>query len=157
MQPLSAIVAYDRNRVIGAAGDLPWHHPADLKHFKQTTLGHAVIHGRKSYEALGKPLPKRVNIVITRQAGYSAPGCEVVADVPSAIEAARKHDPEPFILGGGEIYRLAMPWTTRLYLTEIDEAHDGDTTFPEIDEAEWRETERRVDGVLTFRTLERIA
>ena len=157
MQPLNLMVAYDRNRLIGAAGGLPWRYPEDLKHFKATTMGHAIIHGRRSFEDFGKPLPGRRNIIVTRQSDYQAEGCEVVNDLTAAIALARDTDPEPFVLGGAEIYRQAMPLVTRMYLTEIDAAHEGDTWFPEVDESEWAETERRVSGVLTFRTLERQA
>lgn len=155
MQPLNLMVAYDRQRLIGAAGGLPWRYPEDLKHFKRTTMGHAIIHGRKSYEDVGKPLPGRRNLVVTRQPDYHAPGCEVFHALEQAIAAARETDPEPFVLGGAEIYRLALPQVTRMYLTEIDAEHEGDTYFPEIDESDWVEVERRQDGVLTFRTLER--
>lgn len=153
--PLNLMIAYDRQRVIGRDGGLPWHHPADLAHFKRTTMGHAIIHGRRSYEDFGRPLPGRRNIVVTRQTGYRAPGCEVAHGLDDAIAMARTSDAEPFILGGAAIYRLALPLVTRMYLTEIDAEHDGDTFFPPVDESEWVEVERRVDGVLTFRTLER--
>ncbi|MDA3960564.1 MAG: dihydrofolate reductase, partial [Planctomycetota bacterium] len=116
-----------------------------------------IIHGRKSYEDFGKPLPKRRNIIVTRQSDYQAEGCEVVHDLDAAITLARSSDPEPFILGGAEIYRLALPQVTRLYLTEIDAEHMGDTYFPAVTESEWTETDRRTDGILTFRTLERLA
>lgn len=155
MEPLNLMVAYARDRVIGRGGRLPWHHPEDLRHFRDTTMGHAVIHGRRSYESLGRPLPGRRNIVVTRRPDYEAPGCEVVNDLDAAIAAARASDPEPFVLGGEEIYRQALPLVTRMYLTEIDEAHEGDTFFPEFDEAEWREVDRRESGPLVFRTLER--
>lgn len=153
--PLALMVAYDRNRLIGSDGGLPWRYPEDLKHFKRTTMGHAIIHGRKSYEDFGKPLPGRRNIVVTRQAGYQAPGCEVVGDLATAITAARETDELPFILGGAEIYRQALPLVTVMYLTEIDAEHEGDTYFPAVDESDWVETARREEGVLTFRTLER--
>lgn len=152
---LAAIVAYDRNRLIGAGGHLPWRHPEDLRHFKRITLGHAVIHGRKSYEDFKKPLPGRRNIIVTRQPGYTAEGCEVANDLPGAIALARQTDACPFILGGAEIYRLALPLVTLLYLTEIDAEHQGDTWFPPVDETPFTEIERRVSGPLTFRTLRR--
>ena len=155
MPSLNLIVAYARDRVIGVDGSLPWRHPEDMKHFKQTTMGHAIIHGRKSYEDFGKPLPGRRNLIVTRQTDYIAEGCEVFNDLDAAIAAARETDDEPFILGGAEIYRLSMPQITRMYLTEIDESYTGDTFFPAFDEGEWVETDRRVSGVLTFRTLER--
>jgi len=155
MKPLALIAAYDRNRVIGRDGDLPWHHPEDLGHFKQTTLGHAIIHGRRSYESFGRPLPGRRNIVVTRNPDFSAEGCTVVHDLDKAIEEAYREDDFPFVCGGSRIYAEALPRVTRMYLTEIDETHDGDTHFPEFDEDDWEEIDRRESGVLTFRTLER--
>lgn len=156
MPPLALIVAYDRNRVIGKDGGMPdWYEPEDLKHFKRTTMGHAIIMGRKSAEALGKPLPGRRNLAVTRRADWRLGDFEVFTDLDKAIAAARVDDDMPFITGGGEIYRLALPQVTRCYLTEIDVSVEGDTTFVELDEREWVETERRVSGPLTFRTLER--
>lgn len=154
--PLAAMVAYDRNRLIGREGGLPWHYPADLRHFKRTTMGHAIIHGRRSYEDFGKPLPGRRNIIVTRQQDYQAPGCEVAHDLDQAIALARTTDAMPFILGGAAIYQLALPQVTALFLTEIDATHDGDTHFPAIDESNWQEVERREEAPLTFRTLQRI-
>jgi dihydrofolate reductase len=158
MEPLALIAAHARNRVIGNHGDLPWHEPEDLAHFKRTTTGHAVIMGRKTAESLKlRPLPKRRNLVVTRQPGLVLPGFEVFADLASAIAAARTSDAEPMIIGGGEIYRLALPLVTTMYLTVVDRDHTGDAFFPAFDEAEWRERERRVSGALIFRTLDRIA
>ncbi|NET72900.1 MAG: dihydrofolate reductase [Sphaerospermopsis sp. SIO1G2] len=156
MKKLNAIVAYDRNRLIGADGGLPWRYPEDLKFFRQTTMGHAIIHGRKSYEDFGKPLPGRRNIIVTRQQDYQAPGCEVVHDLDEAIALAYESDDDPFILGGAEIYRLALPQCSRLFLTEIDAEHQGDTYFPAVDESCFKESERRPSGILTFRTLLRL-
>lgn len=150
---LAAIVAYARGRVIGRGNQLPWHHPADLAHFKAMTLSHAVIHGRRSFESIGRPLPRRRNIVLTRDRHWSAAGVEVAHDLEAAIALARESDPEPFILGGAEVYALALPLLTRLELTEIDEDHPGDAFFPAIDETAWYEHARRVEGVLCFRTL----
>ena len=156
MLPLALIVAYDRQRIIGKDGGMPdWHEPEDLKHFKNTTMGHAIIMGRKSAEALGKPLPGRRNIAITRDSSWQLAGFEVFHDVDAAIAAAREEDTCPFITGGGEIYRLALPQVTTCYLTEIDVQVAGDTTFVALDESQWREDERRVSGRLTFRTLQR--
>lgn len=143
---VSAIAALAANRVIGKDKDLPWHLPDDMKFFMQTTSGHHVIMGRRNYESLPakyKPLPNRTNIVLTRQSDYEAPGCIVMHDIASAIDHARRAgEAECFIIGGAEIYRLAMPYTTRLYLTEIEAEVEGDTWFPEWNRAEWRETSR---------------
>ena len=156
MKPLALIAAHARNRVIGNHGDLPWHEPEDLAHFKRTTTGHAVIMGRKTAESLKlRPLPKRRNLVVSRQPGLALPGFEVFTELSDAIAAARTTDPEPMIIGGGEIYRLALPLVTTMHLTVVDRDYIGDAFFPDFDEAQWRERERRISGALIFRTLER--
>jgi dihydrofolate reductase len=157
LAPLSLIVAYSTaERAIGRDGDLPWHEPEDLAWFKAKTLGRAIIHGRRSYEALGRPLPKRRNIVITRTEDYSAPGCEVVDSLGAAIDLARESDPCPMICGGSGIYRASLPLVTTCFLTEIDRSvPDADTFFPDMDESLFEETERSVSGRCTFRVLER--
>ncbi len=143
---VSAIAALAKNRVIGKNNDLPWRLPDDMKFFMETTKGHHVIMGRKNYDSLlprFKPLPHRTNIVITRQKNFEAPGCIVLHAVEPGLEIARKNaEEECFIIGGAEIYKLAMPHTTRLYLTEIDAVVDGDTYFPEIDQQKWKEVSR---------------
>lgn len=151
MAPLFMIAAMARNRVIGKGGQMPWHEPEDLRHFKAMTTGHAVIMGRKTWDALGRPLPKRRNLVITRQAGFVAAGAEVFADLAQAIAAARTTDPEPAIIGGGEIYRQALPLATRIELTEIDLEPAGDAWFPELG-GEWMISAERQSGACTFRT-----
>jgi dihydrofolate reductase len=156
VSPLSLIAAMSRNRVIGQRGELPWHEPEDLKHFKSLSSGHAVIMGRKTAESLKfKPLPKRRNLVVTRQAGLELPGFEVFPDLAAAIAAARATDPEPMVIGGAEIYRLALPLVTVMHLTEVQRDYDGDAFFPAFDESAWDERERRVSGALVFRTLVR--
>ena len=155
MDPLYAIVAYDKNRLIGKDGGLPWHYPEDLKYFKKVTMGHAIIHGRKSYEDFGKPLPGRRNIIVTRQQGYQAEGCEVAHDLKQAIILARESDKTPFILGGAQIYAEAMPQVTRLYITEIDADHRGDTYFPPFNHNEFTQEPPRMSGPLTFRIFNR--
>ncbi len=154
--PLSLIAAMSKNRVIGNRGDLPWHEPEDLAHFKRTTSGHAVIMGRKTAESLKfRPLPKRRNVVVTRQADLRLPGFEVFTDLDAAIAAARVTDPNPFLIGGGELYTLALPQITTMYLTVIDRDVTGDAFFPVFDEKEWLESEPRISGSLIFRTLTR--
>lgn len=156
MQPLALIVAHAQNRVIGADGDMPWHYPEDLKHFKRETLGHTVIMGRLSCEALpGGPLPKRRNLVVTRNPDYQCDGFEVFTDLEAAIAAARKSDDCPFILGGGQIYKLSMPLVTKMIITEIQRSFDGDAFFPEYNEDAWTETKRETGDELVFRWLER--
>lgn len=157
LAPLGLIVAYSLpQRAIGRAGDLPWHEPEDLRHFKTMTMGHAIIHGRRSYESFGKPLPGRRNIIVTRNRDFNAPGCEVVHDLDQAIALARSEDPCPWICGGEAIYRAALPLVTICELTEIDcSVDDADTFFPDIDEDAFVETAQRRSGHLTFRRLQR--
>jgi dihydrofolate reductase len=143
---VSAIAALSKNFVIGKNNDLPWRLPDDMRFFMETTKGHHVIMGRRNYDSLKgkfKPLPDRTNIIITRQKDFRAPGCIVIHDVRQGLEIAKKsNERECFIIGGAEIYKLAMPFTTRLYLTEIDAVIEGDTFFPDIDKRNWREIAR---------------
>lgn len=155
LAPLTLVAAMATNRVIGCEGALPWHEPEDLRHFKAVTTGHAVIMGRKTWESLGKPLPKRRNLVVTRNAAFVAPGAEVFTDLPTAIAAARRTDPEPVVIGGGELYRLALSLATRIELTEVLIDAVGDATFPELPKDEWRVAAERAAGRLVFRTWER--
>jgi len=156
--PLALIVAVARNGVIGKDGGLPWHVSEDLKHFKKTTHGHAVIMGRKTHDSIGRPLPKRRNIVVTRQTGTLFPGCEAAHSLDEAIALARTTDDCPFIIGGAGLYEEALPLATELHLTTIDEDVDGDAYFPE-DLSEFVEVESRkgeTAGVV-FRLLRRKA
>jgi dihydrofolate reductase len=138
---ISIVVAMAANRVIGRDNQLPWHLPADLKHFKETTMGKPILMGRKTWESIGRPLPGRTNIVITRDENYDAPGCVVVHSIEAALQAAAKQD-EVMIIGGAEFYRQVLPQTDRIYLTRINEDFDGDTLFPELDSSEWQEAGR---------------
>lgn len=133
---ISAIAAIGRNRELGKSGKLIWRIPEDMRRFKEITTGHPVIMGRKTYESIGKPLPNRVNIVITRNADYDAEGCIVVQTIEDAIAQAKKHDSEEiFIIGGGQIYEHAMRLTDKLYLTIVDaESSDADAYFPHYDD-----------------------
>ena len=140
---LTLIAAVARNGVIGIDNRLPWHLPADLKHFKTLTVDHTVIMGRKTWESLPakfRPLPDRRNIVVTRDAGYRAEGATVALSLPAAIAAAESG--EAFVIGGAELYAATLPLADRLQLTEIDAAFEGDTHFPAIDPRHWRETAR---------------
>ncbi len=140
---ISAIVATARNNVIGKDNDIPWYLPADLKYFKKTTLGHHIIMGRKSFVSIGRPLPKRTNIIITRDPFFVASGCVVVHSLPEAIRVARDNgEEEVFIIGGGQIYEQAMPLLNKIYLTEVDTMVDGDVFFPSINQEEWEEVGR---------------
>ena len=138
---LSAIVAVAQNGVIGNNNQLIWHISEDLKYFKATTINHSIIMGRKSYESIGKALPNRRNIIVTRNVEFEAPGCEVVNSVEEAI-ALCSSESEVFISGGGEIYKAALPLCDRLYITEISQSYEGSTVFPEIDKNAWREISR---------------
>lgn len=144
---LSAVAAMAANRVIGKDGTLPWHLPEDLKFFKDTTKGHIIIMGRKTFESLGKPLPNRLHVVITRQADFHADGAHVFQTIDEAVTFCRtqtaKWGDEVFIVGGGEIYRAMLPITNRIYLTEIHRPYAGDATFPEFDKSLFKEIERR--------------
>lgn len=144
------------DRVIGLDGDMPWHIPEDLKHFRRVTMGHAIIMGRVTHESIGRALPGRQNIVITRQEGATFEGCDVVNTLESAIDMARQAgDEEPRIVGGGAIYALALPLATKLFLTEIKMDVAGDTFFPSYDPDEWSEVDRREGEGVVYRTLER--
>jgi dihydrofolate reductase len=133
---LSAIVAMASNRCIGRDNTLPWRLPADLKRFKQLTLGHTLVMGRKTYESIGRPLPGRTSIVVTRQRDYAPEGVQVAHSLEQALALAR--GTEVFIAGGADLYRQAMDRVRRLYLTRLERAYEGDTFFPELDLSGWR-------------------
>ena len=135
------VAAVARNGVIGANGKLPWHLPEDLQHFKKLTLGHPIIMGRRTWETLGKPLPGRDSIVVTRRAGYEAPGASVAASLQAAI-ALCAGEPVAFVIGGAELYAEALPLADGLVLTEIDRDYEGDTRFPAWDRGAWRASQR---------------
>jgi dihydrofolate reductase len=145
MSQVALVYAVSQNGVIGKAGGLPWHIPSDLKWFKAVTLGKPVIMGRKTWDSLPrKPLPGRVNIVISRAGGFHAEGAMVVADVESAMKLANLCNPtEICVIGGAEIYRLFMPLAQKIYLTRILADVVGDTFMPELDAKLWHETERQ--------------
>lgn len=147
MTHIYLIVAVAENNVIGDKGDMCWRIKSELQYFKKTTIGYPVIHGRKSFESLGAPLPERANIVITRDQNYAAEGIEVVHSLEDAIARAKEiaqRDGKDgiFIAGGAEIYRATLPMAERLYLTEVHMAPEGETRFPTFDRSEWRETKR---------------
>ena len=144
---VSLIVAVAENGVIGKDNDLVWYLPKDIRFFKETTIGHHVIMGRKNFESIPhkyRPLPNRTNIIITRQSEYKAEGCIVVNSVETALEIAKNNgDIEPFIIGGGQIYRIAIEknLVDKIYLTKIHHSFKGDTFFPELS-SDWRETNK---------------
>lgn len=145
MQSVSMIAAVARNGVIGRNNTLPWHLPEDLKRFRALTMGHHIIMGRKTYESLGRLLPGRTTVIVSRNPAYRVEGAIVVESLPKAI-AACGQDPEIFVIGGAQLYREALPRADRLYLTQIDADFDGDAHFPAIDPRQWRET-ARTDGI----------
>ncbi len=134
---ISLIWAMDENRVIGKDNQLPWHLPADLKFFKKTTMGHPIAMGRKTHESIGKPLPGRENIIITRNKEYQSDGCTVLYSVNELLQHSEQLDEEVFIIGGAEIFKAAFPTANRLYITKIYDVFEGDTFFPEINLDEW--------------------
>lgn len=139
---IALVVAVAQNGVIGGDNRLLWHLPLDLKHFKQLTQGHPIVMGRRTYESIGRPLPNRTNIVVTRQQDWQVEGCEVAYSVLHALEMARALDEEVCVIGGGEIYRQALPTAEVVYLTEVHHDFEGDVTFPELSPLEWREETR---------------
>jgi dihydrofolate reductase len=153
--PLAIVVAMAKNRGIGLGGKLPWHLPEDLKRFKALTLGHALIMGRKTHESIGRALPGRRNLVVTRS-GASFPGCETAGTLLDAMTLARQTDALPMVIGGAELYAQALPYATHLYLTRVDRDVEADTFFPALIEVEWKQVaaEALGDGV-TFVTLVR--
>lgn len=159
---LSIVVAVAENGVIGAANALPWRLPDDLKRFKALTLGKPVVMGRKTYDSIGRPLPGRTNIVVSRQSGLTIPGCVVVSSIEAALAAAGAA-PEVVLVGGAQLYRAALPAVSTIHLTRVHAAVAGDTLFPELEPAQWRETvvgthpaDERHEYAFTFLTLERV-
>ena len=132
------IAAVGQNGVIGRDNVLPWRIREDLQRFKQLTLGHTLVMGRKTYDSIGRPLPGRRTVVVTRQPDWSADG----VDLTHSVEEALKYDGTLYVAGGGEIYRQALPYAEALELTEVDQSPDGDVTFPALDPATWTETAR---------------
>lgn len=140
---VAAIVAMDRNRVIGCNNAIPWRLPAEQQYFRRMTMGHTVLSGRINFEAMKRPLPGRNNVILTRDPEYAATGCAVVRSVDEALAKYATNSESPlFVIGGEQIYRLFLPYTNTLYLTVIDAQFKGDTFFPELDMAEWIEQSR---------------
>ncbi len=162
---ISAIVAVGKNNIIGetSTNSIPWYLPEDLKWFKKQTLGHAVVMGRKCYESIGRPLPKRSNIVISRDMFYLAQGCEIVHSIEEALILAKnKGETEVFIIGGGEIYKQSMHLLDKIILTEVDIDSKGDVFFPTLNSENWQlvfeekhQKDERNEYDYTFKILER--
>jgi dihydrofolate reductase len=134
---ITLVAAMARNGAIGLDGDLPWHLPRELKHFKTITMGHPIVMGRKTWESIGRPLPGRQNIVVTRNPDYRAEGCDVASSLEAAVEVS--NGDEVMVIGGGELYRQAMPHADRMVLTRVDCEPAADTWFPGWDPADWTE------------------
>jgi dihydrofolate reductase len=163
---ISFVVAMDRNRLIGAGGDLPWRLPDDMKQFRQVTMGKPVLMGRIAYESIPnrfRPLSGRTNIILTRQIGYDAPGCLVVHSLAKAVSAANGQ-PELMVIGGAQLFEQLLPQANLLYLTLVDGEFAGDVFFPTLDKTQWHELSRQEQGrddkhsvPFTFLLLERIS
>lgn len=138
---IALIVAVAENGVIGNTSGLPWHLPADLLHFKNTTMGHPIIMGRKTHESIGRALPGRKNIVIARDKSYQAVGCNVVHSPEEALAVAGTAN-DVFVIGGGEIYRLMFPYAEKLFVTSVHHSFEGDVRFPDVDWTNWKEVGR---------------
>lgn len=159
------VVAIAENRVIGKDNQLIWHLPEDLKHFKLLTMGHPMIMGRKTFEAIGKPLPGRTSIIVTRQADYKAPeGCIVASSLEEALQEALYIDEQVMVVGGAEIYQQALPLAEVVHLTLVHESFDGDVSFPELSPSEWdittqqeHEADEKHAYPFSFFTFRRIA
>ena len=143
--PVTLLAAVARNGVIGVDGGLPWHLPDELALFKELTLGHVVVMGRRTFESVGRPLPGRTTVVVTRRSDWEAEGVLRAGSVGEALALAREIDDEVFVVGGAQVYAAALPAADRLALTFVDADPEGDTRFPEIDWSQWREVGRR-DG-----------
>lgn len=159
---LSLVAAVAENGVIGRGGAMPWHLPADLAHFKRTTMGKPIVMGRHTFEAIGRPLPGRRNIVVSGRPGFAPEGVEVAPDLAAALALTGDAE-EVMVIGGGTLYRAALPLARRIYLTRVHGEFEGDTRFPDLAPADWRESareERRADDrnpwPLSFVTLERM-
>jgi len=161
---ISAIVATAKNNVIGQDNNIPWYLPADLKYFKKTTLGHHIIMGRKSFISIGRPLPKRTNIVVTRDPFFIASGCIVSYSIEEAISLAKANgEEEVFIIGGGQVYEQCLPFLDRIYLTKVDLEVEGSVHFPEIVKDDWELIkeehhlpDEKNEHAYAFQVLERI-
>jgi dihydrofolate reductase len=161
---ISAIVATAKNGVIGKDNEIPWYLPADFAYFKRVTLNHHIIMGRNCYESIGRPLPKRTNIIVTRNLFYIATGCITVHSIAEGLQIAQQNDEtEAFIIGGGEIYKQTMHLLDKIYVTEVDLDTEGDVFFPELIPAEWRliseekhPKDEKNEWNFTFKIFERI-
>lgn len=153
-EPVVLVAAVALNGVIGAEGDIPWHLPEDLRRFKALTMGGALIMGRKTFDAIGRPLPGRQTIVVTRDPSWQADGVTTAGSVEHALGSVEQ-ERAPYVVGGGEIYRLAMPLADRLEITEVHRSPEGDATFPTIRAADWVEVFRETHDAYSYVAYER--
>lgn len=154
---LSLVAAVAANGVIGANGEMPWHYPEDLRHFRETTVGHPVIMGRHTFEAIGGPLPDRRNVVLTSQPESLPDSLNAVSSLAAATAAARRHGEDTaYVVGGSSVYSQFLPMADELVLTELDDSYDGDTTFPTVDWDRWRAVERDRHDAFTVVTYVRV-
>lgn len=155
---ISLIVALAKNNVIGKEGAMPWYYPEDLKYFRKLTIGHKILMGRKTFDSIiarnNKLLPGRKHLVVTRNLDFKYPETEVISDLASFLE--KEHDEEIFVIGGAEVYKYALPYTERLYITHIDKEFEGDVFFPEVDFEKFRLVEKKVINELAFCVYERV-
>ncbi len=154
-QAVVLVAAVADNGVIGADGELPWHLPEDLAHFRRVTTGNVVIMGRRTFESIGRPLPRRTNVVVTRQPDWAADGVVTASSLDEALELAEEYDGDAMVIGGGQIYALAMPFADRQVLTEVHASPHGDAHYPSFDRDEWVETKREEREGYDFVWLER--
>ncbi len=150
------VAAVARNGVIGVEAGLPWRIPEDLARFKQLTMGHALVMGRATFESIGRPLPGRTNIVLSRQPQWSSHGVEVAGSWDEAAGIAAAHGQDLYVVGGAEVYRVGLEMADRLELTEVDASPDGDTWFPPVDWAQWSEVARESHPGFSFVTYDRV-
>ena len=156
-QSVVLVAAVADNGVIGVGGELPWHLPEDLAHFKRVTTDNVVIMGRKTFESIGRPLPRRTNIVVTRQPGWSADGVIAASSLDEAIETAEEYDGDAMVIGGAQIYALALPLADSQVLTEVHQEPEGDVLYPPFERSEWEETRREQGEGFDFVWLQRRA
>lgn len=160
---ISTIVATAKNNVIGRNNDIPWYLPADLKYFKKVTLNHHIVMGRKCFQSIGRPLPKRTNVIITRNPFFVASNALIVNSIEEALKLAKENgEEEVFIIGGGQVYELTKHLWDRIYLTEVDLEVDGDVYFPKLDPKKWKEVssekhqaDEKNEYDYTFKVLEK--
>jgi dihydrofolate reductase len=150
------VAAVAANGVIGRDGTLPWHLPEDLRHFRETTTGHTVLMGRRTYDSIGRPLPRRTNLVLTRDPAWSAAGVHAVHSVDEALTLAAGLAGDLMVIGGTQVYEAAMPHATHQVLTEVHSSPDGDTSYPAVDRSDWRETRRQDRDAFSWVWLERL-